>query len=44
MEFERAKCLLSEALEADEQANYEDALTMYKQAVEILLKVVGLFD
>lgn len=41
MEFERAKCLLNEALEADEQKNYEDALSLYKQSVEILLKVVS---
>ncbi|VDD76171.1 unnamed protein product [Mesocestoides corti] len=39
MEVERAKCLLGEALEADEQGNITDAINLYSQAVEILLKV-----
>uniref|UniRef100_A0A0R3WKU9 Calpain catalytic domain-containing protein n=1 Tax=Hydatigena taeniaeformis TaxID=6205 RepID=A0A0R3WKU9_HYDTA len=39
MEVERAKCLLNEALEADEQENSADALNLYSQAIEILLKV-----
>ena len=41
MEFERAKYLLNEALEADERKRFADALNMYSQAVEVLLKVVG---
>ncbi|KAL5962415.1 Calpain-7 [Taenia solium] len=39
MEVERAKCLLNEALEADEQGNAVDALSLYSQAIEVLLKV-----
>ncbi|EUB64358.1 Calpain-7 [Echinococcus granulosus] len=39
MEVERAKCLLNEALEADEQDNTVDALNLYSQAIEVLLKV-----
>ncbi|VDK38637.1 unnamed protein product [Taenia asiatica] len=39
MEVERAKCLLNEALEADEQGNAADALGLYSQAIEVLLKV-----
>lgn len=43
MEVERAKCLLNEALEADEQGNAADALNLYSQAIEVLLKVVSAF-
>ena len=43
MEFECAKYLLTEALEADEKKNFAVAFNMYSQAVEILLKVVGIY-
>ncbi|VDO03311.1 unnamed protein product [Rodentolepis nana] len=38
-EFERAKCLLDEGLQEDERENYVDALALYTESVEILLKV-----
>ena len=39
--MERARFLLSEALDSDEKGDVEDAMDLYAQAVELCIKVVS---
>ena len=41
-DLERARFLLSEALDEDEKGDVEDAIDLYTQAVELCIKVVSL--